>query len=217
VNSSVRLASFRVQGSTFVVSNAELEELIRYAFELSRYDSLENAPAWKRDRFDITAKTSDGITLTTALSRRLLRELLHQRFQLELSFRARDVTGYALRLDKQDGTCGGTRFRGGDRRDGGLLEGACSPLSHLTRFLSLVLQAPIDDQTGLTGRLDFTLTYGRAPMAADASLGLPAISVADYQQNIIDAVVDQLGLHLRSSRVPARVAVVERVEPPSDN
>jgi bla regulator protein blaR1 len=77
------------------------------------------------------------------------------------------------------------------------------------------LGRPVVDQTGLTGRFDFALQWtpesnGPAPSGADAPL--------DSQgPTFLEALKDQLGMKLKSTRTPLDVLVVDHVERPSEN
>ena len=75
------------------------------------------------------------------------------------------------------------------------------------------------DQTGITGRWDFTLTWtpddsqfggrgGQAPPPADNVAAPPGL---------FTAIQEQLGLKLDSTEAPAEVLVVDRAEKPTEN
>jgi uncharacterized protein (TIGR03435 family) len=82
-----------------------------------------------------------------------------------------------------------------------------------------VLDRPVVDQTGLSGRFDFTLTWTpdefqfgglgiRVPPPADNAAAPP---------DLFTAMQEQLGLKLEATKAPAEVFVVDRVEKPSAN
>jgi bla regulator protein blaR1 len=77
------------------------------------------------------------------------------------------------------------------------------------------LGRPVVDQTGLTGRFDFTLQWmpesnGPAPSGADAPLDSQGAT-------FLQALKDQLGMKLKSTKAPIDVLVVDHVERPSEN
>jgi uncharacterized protein (TIGR03435 family) len=77
------------------------------------------------------------------------------------------------------------------------------------------LGRPVVDQTGLTGRFDFTLQWtpdsnGPAQSAADTPLDSPGTT-------FLEALKDQLGMKLKSTKAPMDVPVVDHVERPSEN
>jgi uncharacterized protein (TIGR03435 family) len=84
---------------------------------------------------------------------------------------------------------------------------------------SVVLDRPVLDQTGITGRWDFTLNWtpddsqfngfgARIPPPADGSTAPP---------NLYTAIQEQIGLKLEAAKAPADVMVIDQVEKPSDN
>jgi uncharacterized protein (TIGR03435 family) len=81
-----------------------------------------------------------------------------------------------------------------------------------------VLDRPVVDQTGLTGRWDFTLQWtpdetqfgGRgAQAAAQAGPNAPP--------GLFTAMQEQLGLRMDSTRAPVDALVISRAERPTEN
>jgi bla regulator protein BlaR1 len=73
------------------------------------------------------------------------------------------------------------------------------------------------DQTGLDGTYDFTVEWnGRLPGAPPPGAAAP--SPPDPQgTTFLQAVRDQLGLRLVSTKAPVRMLVVDHVDRPSEN
>jgi bla regulator protein blaR1 len=65
------------------------------------------------------------------------------------------------------------------------------------------------DQTGLIGRFDYKLEWAPEPTTptADAPAG----------PTFLQALEDQLGLKLKSTRAPVRTLVIDHIERPSEN
>jgi uncharacterized protein (TIGR03435 family) len=74
---------------------------------------------------------------------------------------------------------------------------------------------PVVDQTGLTGRFDFSMEFAQEPnQPSPPNAGAPA----DLQgPTFLDALSEQLGLKLEPARAPLRVLVIDKVEKPSEN
>jgi bla regulator protein BlaR1 len=88
-----------------------------------------------------------------------------------------------------------------------LLAGALPGLGNLDR--------PVVDQTGLSGRFDFTLEF--AP-----ELNRPAPPNSDPPSDpqgpaFLDALRDQLGLKLQPTKAPVQVLIIDHLERPSAN
>jgi uncharacterized protein (TIGR03435 family) len=77
------------------------------------------------------------------------------------------------------------------------------------------LGRPVVDKTGITDRIAFTLDWvpePRGPAPTDAA------NPPDLQgPTILEALREQLGLKLESTRAPIQVLVVDHVEGPSGN
>jgi uncharacterized protein (TIGR03435 family) len=92
-------------------------------------------------------------------------------------------------------------------------------MSQVTAILQNFLDKPVVDQSGLSERYDFTLTFTLDP-AQMARLGGPPISAADNPDaapDVFTAFQQQLGLKLESTKAPVDVMVIDKVEKPSEN
>jgi uncharacterized protein (TIGR03435 family) len=79
----------------------------------------------------------------------------------------------------------------------------------------LAFGRPIIDKTGLTGRFDFTLEWARerrTPADSDSSVASDPIGPTP-----LEALRDQLGLKLESTKASIPILVIDRVDRPSEN
>jgi uncharacterized protein (TIGR03435 family) len=78
-----------------------------------------------------------------------------------------------------------------------------------------VLSRPVIDQTGLSGRFDFTIEFTpERPGPAPPQEAKPD----DFQGTTLqEALHEQLGLKLKATRAPLDILVVDRAERPSEN
>ncbi|MEO8100569.1 MAG: TIGR03435 family protein [Acidobacteriota bacterium] len=84
---------------------------------------------------------------------------------------------------------------------------------------SNILDKPVVNQTGLTGRYDFTLRFTPDPSQV-ANFGTLAPGNAadpDNPPDIFAAFQQQLGLKLESTKAVVDVMVIEKIERPSEN
>ncbi len=95
---------------------------------------------------------------------------------------------------------GGGMFAKG--RTSGSLELYGVPMSTLALLLSERSGRPVVDRTGLSGRYDVSLDWGKG---------------GDEGPSIFSVVQEQLGLKLEPSKGPVEVLVVDHVERPSEN
>ena len=92
-------------------------------------------------------------------------------------------------------------------------------MSQFTAVLQNSTDRPVVDQTGLSGRYDFTLNFTPDPAQA-ALIGIPPAPAADNPDaapDLFAAFQQQLGLKLEPTRAPVDVMVIDKVEKPSEN
>ena len=80
-----------------------------------------------------------------------------------------------------------------------------------------VLDRPVLDQTGLTGRYDFGLLWRPEVPLGGAGNNPPPPSDSDGLPDIYTAIQQQLGLRLEATKTLTEVIVVDHVEKPSEN
>jgi uncharacterized protein (TIGR03435 family) len=142
----------------------------------------------------------------------MLKALLTDRFQLRFHHEARETSVYALIVDKN-----GPKLResGPDAKgvlrmnSGGRITASGSTMTQLIGWFSNAngVDRPILDQTGLTGRYDFTLEWSNPLLSAQDSTA----------PSIFTAMSEQLGLKLEPRRVPLEILVIDRAQIPSEN
>ena len=79
-----------------------------------------------------------------------------------------------------------------------------------------VLDRPVLDKTGLTGKYDFNLEWTYDDRQFDRRL-LPIKSESSGKPDLFAALQEQLGLRLESSKGPVPVIVIDSVQKPSEN
>jgi len=80
-----------------------------------------------------------------------------------------------------------------------------------------ILDRPVVDQTGLTGKFDFTLTWRPDQLPPQGPNAPPLPADLDSRSDIFTAFQEQLGLKLEVTKTPVEVLVIERVQKPSEN
>lgn len=197
-------------------SNVTLQRCIIGAWGVSP-SQIVGGPAWlTTDRFEISA-TSDEPTNDDAVFMLMLRGLLADRFRLALHTETRTMQAYVLEVAKggpntaglkktaaPDSVNSSTNTSGGNTQTS--ITARKASMDRLAKILARELRQPVVDRTGLSGDFDFTLAWTRNNAPADTDL-----------PTIFTAVQDQLGLRLRSEKVPLDVLVIDRAEKPSAN
>ncbi len=224
-------------GGRWSSRNAHLQMIILTAYGIQPYQ-LIGGPNWMTsDGFDIEAK-ADG-EASTAQMLLMLQSLLADRFKLAVHRETREQPVYSLTAAKgtfnppppKEGGCAPLDPTAppqpgpmpcGMVRTGlsGFLDGYNIEISKVVYSLASVLGRPVLDHTGFTGTLDLHLKF--TPDAATqglpgGALGAPPADPDPSRPNIFEAVQEQLGLKLTSSKGPVEVLIIDHVERPTAN
>ncbi len=239
----------RITPGRLNIEDLTLHQLIVIAYKIRDFQ-ISNGPAWiNSERFDIDAKTECSNGADAMLQ--MLQALLEDRFQLRYHRETKEGAVYLItsakngsrlqaahcvsfdpnNLPKQIGMSDQERGRqcGGISRSSGTLDGngmsiedATGPaFQSLTGQLSLVLDRPVINRTGLSGRFDVHLRWNadQALSAPQNETGNPNASPSSDQigPSIFTAIQEQLGLKLEAGKGPVDNFVVDHVEKPSEN
>jgi bla regulator protein blaR1 len=196
-------------------------------------------PKWvASDRFSIQAKAEGNATKDQM--RLMMQSLLAERFRLEVHFETQNIPLLAATLVKAGKTGPKLRPHGeGLACDAApsadvfpnrcdvyammMLPGRANKLGSRNTTMEYLagglsgagrLTRPVVDQTGLSGRWDFTIEWTPEPTGPPPDGSAPPESQAP---TFLEAVREQLGLKLESTNGPIHVLVVDRVERPSEN
>jgi uncharacterized protein (TIGR03435 family) len=223
------------------LSNLPLQDLIVQAYGLVLSDQVVGLPNWANsDRFDIEAKVASGDVaafrkLTLDQVRSMGRPILADRFKFAGHQEKRVLPVYALVVAKdgsklkpstvssQEGDASGIARTGLiEMHHASNANGATPGMNALTghgvtmdRLASTLSQQGLGrvvlDDTGLTGRYDFKLTWAPENVSVDAN------STDASGPSIFTAVSEQLGLKLEPQKGPVPVLVIDHIEAPSPN
>jgi uncharacterized protein (TIGR03435 family) len=193
---------------------SSLRDLIEYAYSV-RSEQISGQPGWALSvHYDLDAKAAGEGILTTAQSREMVRTLLADRFQLKVHRETQEVPVYALVAGKsgpkfkasETGATGGYSVRTTDK--GLHMDAPNGTMEQLARQLSGTAGRPVQDRTGLTGHYVFTLDWFPADRVPPPDLDAPSM---------FEALQEQLGLRLESTKGPVEKLVIDHVDRPSEN
>jgi uncharacterized protein (TIGR03435 family) len=91
--------------------------------------------------------------------------------------------------------------------------GRTATMAQLATSLSISLQRPVIDRTGLSEPFDFELEWKPVDSAVDPA----ATPAAEFAPSLLAALDEQLGLKLESQRAPIEYVVINSAELPTDN
>jgi uncharacterized protein (TIGR03435 family) len=224
--------AFTIRGREFLTINTSLSDMVVFAYGIHARQIL-NAPAWvETDKFDITAKPEGNGQPNPDQYKVMFQKLLADRFKLTFHRDKKELSVYAIvvgkngpKLTKSEGDANAPPslfFRGL-----GVLPARNASMAEFAGVMqAAVLDKPVLDQTGLTGKFDFTLTWTpdefqfaglgvRVPPPNDPSVTIGPRGTAS--PDLFTAFQEQLGLKLESTKAPAEVFLVDRVEKPTEN
>jgi uncharacterized protein (TIGR03435 family) len=206
---------FETSPDSVTIYSAPLGVCIRwaYGFHQSQRYWLEG-PSWLEPgidvvRYDIVAKAAAPVTPEQL--RLMMRSLLAERWKLVAHTASRVMPVYVLSVRKSgpnlpiskdasggppEPVPGGVRFVG-------------ATMWQLIEEIGLQVAAPIRDETGLTGKYDFTVE--NFMNYADSAIPIPGSRAADFGP-AYDQALHRLGLQLSMQNRPTNVLVVDHVE-----
>jgi uncharacterized protein (TIGR03435 family) len=218
--------AFIVQGNQFHIINQPLTQIISFAFDV-QVKQVIGLPAWaESDKFDIDGKPDGEGAPNGKQWKIMIQKMLADRFKLafhkdkkELSVYVLSVSKTGAKLTKNDSAPNGlpSLFFGGGL---GKLNVRNALMTDFTGLMqSAVLDRPVVDQTGLTGRFDFTLNWtpDDSQFSGMGAKIPPPTDSADAPPNLYTAIQEQIGLKLEATKAPADVMVIDAVEKPSAN
>jgi uncharacterized protein (TIGR03435 family) len=230
-------------GGWYRAFNVRLRDLVSEAYRVRGFQVMGGPPWVASDRFDIVAKSedptsfslvpkADGTRTISGDPFLMLRELLKDRFKLVVHRETRDGPVYALIMSRSDRRGPGLRpfavncaaldpknptpnvgMCGGIGMARGRFTAKTATMAQLATSLSIVLQRPVIDRTGLSEPFDFDLEW--APINVDVDVA--ATPVSEFAPSLLAALDEQLGLKLDAQRAPIEYVVIDGAEPPTDN
>jgi uncharacterized protein (TIGR03435 family) len=226
-NPNAQGQGYGFRGQDVITSNTSVNWLITLAYSMHAHQVI-GGPAWLgSEKYDILGRPDTPGQPSRNQLKLMIQKLLADRFQLKFHIEKRQLQAYTITVLKT-----GPKFAvsqadpnsslgvGFGMAPGGMtLNVRNAPLDSVANALQgNLLDQPVVNQTGLTGKYDFTLKF--TPDASQlANLGPlpPASADLDAPPDIFAAFQQQLGLKLESTKTAVDVMVIEKIERPSDN
>jgi uncharacterized protein (TIGR03435 family) len=216
------------QGRHFRAINFTVENMIALSYGLHA-NQIVGAPDWlATDRFDIDGVPDVEGVPSQKQQNIMLQKLLADRFKLVLHHEKKELPVYAItvarggpKLTKSTvGPNDGIGF--GFRKLGELTVRNMTIADFAVWFQGSVTDKPIVDQTGLTDRYDFTLSWtpDESQFAQFRGIGVnltPPPDDPNAPPGLYTAFQEQLGLKLEPVKAPDDVIVIDHIEKPSAN
>jgi uncharacterized protein (TIGR03435 family) len=212
-------------GHQFFASDYTLKYMVAAAYGVT-LRTISGGPSWvDSDHYDIVAATPGDARPSSDDQMLMLQSLLADRFQLRFHMEQKDFSFYALTVEKssarlkespvapdQQTALINVVFPGDFIR----LPARNATMAQFAAILQrAVLDRPVLDKTGLTGKYDFDLEW--TPDGSQFGGVMPPIKPDNSGKPNLFEALQQLGLKLESRRGPVPVIVVDHVERPSEN
>jgi uncharacterized protein (TIGR03435 family) len=218
-----QLFMFLIQGEKVVVKNFTLKFIIKYAYDMPERQ-LAGGPGWlDTDKWDIEVKPDAPGVPSVAQKKEILQKLLAERFALKFHEEKRNMEAFALIVGKN----GPKMTRTADASDSanftvplGMVSARSATMGEFAHLLqSDILGQPVVENTGLSGRWDFTLNWtpDETQFIDRGMRPPPAANDANAPPPLFTAIQEQLGLKLEAQKVDAPVMLIDHVEHPSPN
>ena len=197
-----------------VINDARLSHMLGIAFGLRSMATLKGGPSWAKSgdiRFNIEAKAEDPKATEDQLFR-MLQALLIERFSLQFHREIVDAPGFALVVAKNGPKLALSKESGEPEihYSPSFKPAEGQPIAATARNYSMAMLAsaltvlvqprPVNDETGLTGRYDFKLSW-------DETNG----------PSLVTALQEQLGVRLEPRKVPVSLFVIDSAQMPTEN
>jgi uncharacterized protein (TIGR03435 family) len=233
-----RVVSRVTDDGGYLATNVTLKALIEAAYRRSGFDRREviAGPDWiATDRFDVVAKSSEGLVLDAdgfpRRSLQMLRELLKEHFRLRGGVKEAQRPAYALlatgvvgpRLTRSsiDCTAAQTAFAKGERGMKicgvapypGRLTANGITLADLAALMTPYLDRIVVDRTRLSDRFDIDLEG--VEFQPKGPFG-PSYRPSDTKQSVFELIESQLGLRLDPTTATVETLFVEDAARPGN-
>jgi uncharacterized protein (TIGR03435 family) len=215
-----------MQGANrFVEKDYTLKLLIAAAYDLNPR-TISGGPAWiGTDHYDILAVTPGDVRPDHDEQMTMLRNLLADRFKLTFHREPKVFSIYQLKLAKNGPKLKESTARSDDPVVVGpgvvypqriVLPGRNATMGNFVSLLQrAILDRPVVDKTGLSGRYDFDLEW--APDETQFGGDVPPATAAATSPPLFEAIQQELGLKLEATKGPVDALVVDTAERPAAN
>lgn len=212
-------------GQRYEARNCTIKMMIEVAYRV-KAEQIVGGPGWlDTDRFDMEAKAEKPSSVDELHV--MLMNMLAERLQLKFHRERRELSIYALTVDKS-----GARLKPHQAANGGdpwidetlekfpheRLTATSVTMDYFAFRLSQFMDRPVVDLTNLPGGYDFNLEFTRdLPPGFPVGAKINGVEPDTSGPTVFAALRNQLGLELKAQKGLADVIVVEHAEKPTEN
>jgi uncharacterized protein (TIGR03435 family) len=197
-----------------IFRNAPLLDIVAFAYGVQNVQV--SGPSWlPTARFEIVAKAPAPASRDEM--RAMLQTLLAERFKLTIHCEMKEMSALVITVGKnghklqENSVEGSPSFTTGPLR----LNGNGATLRQMTDFISREIGVLVVDRTGLKGRYNYKVDINAFVTPEMRRAGGPPIEAPFI---VSQALREQLGFAVDSSKVPIEIVVIDRIEKePTEN
>jgi uncharacterized protein (TIGR03435 family) len=218
---------YGIRAQVVTTTNVTVSWMIKLAYNVHAHQ-ISGAPSWvDSERYDTVGRSDTPGEPSRDQMKLMIQKLLVDRFQLKFHTVKKELPVYAMVVAKSGpkltvSAGDPNAFPGiGFGREPGVISlvGRNTGLNGVANGLqSNILDKPVVDQTGLTGRYDFQLRFTPDAGQLATFSGIEPPNVVDNAPpDIFTAFEQQLGLKLQATKAVVDVMVIDMIERPSPN
>jgi len=214
-----------MRGGHLVIKALTVHDLIKFVYPVQKRQITGGLSWMSTERWDIEVKPDIPGSPNQQQMQEIVQKLLAERFGLKVHEEKRKMTAYILSVGKNGPKMTTSADPFPDPNfiigPGGSLHVRGTTMGYFAQLLQVsILDRPVVDQTGLTGRWDFTLKWTPdESQFADGPWGPPKPAADDPKGSppLFTAIQEQLDLKLEAQKTQVPVVVIDHVERPSPN
>jgi uncharacterized protein (TIGR03435 family) len=185
---------------------------------------ITGGPAWvESDKYDVLAEPDSEGQPDSKQLKPMVQKLIADRFQLSFHRDVKELPVYQITAGKNGprlvkSTAGLNGAPGVGFKGLGAMTVKNATIADFAGFLQrYVVDRPVVDQSGISGRYDFSLDWAtdEFQLTSRAGQSLPAAGVD--APDLYTAIQQQLGLKLQSAKLPIEVLIIDHVAKPTAN
>lgn len=208
----------------FTVIHTSLSDLVKFSYGLEQRQ-IVGAPDWfNSERFDISAEPDGQGEPSLAQWQSMVKKLIADRFQFKFHYAKKELPVYLLTVAKTGPKLARSQASGESAGLGfgppGNFGATNATMADFAQAMGqVVLDRPVVDRTGITGRFDFRLTWtpDESVLASQGGSRPTATENPDAPPDFFAAIQEELGLKIETAKAPVDVLMIDHVQKPSPN
>ena len=204
---------FHTEGDRFIIRNESVASMMSFAYSIHPRQIVDAPDSLFKERWEIEGTTDTPGEPNLRQMQEMVQKLLTERFQLKFHRDKRELSVFALRVAK-----GGSKLKpaadpsavpdqqGNGRGTEQTITYTSADMANFIMGEQFFLDRPLVDQTGLTGRYDFSIHYTYDEVHATDPNAPPGL---------FTAIQGQLGLKFEPTKAPVDIFVIDHIEEPT--